>query len=172
MTVNTIPLHTLRLVERVLGGYCERICPPGARQTVVLGYRLDADRVTVHEIRTFCGVPGAHRHVDVAQLRYARSGQWRLFYADAAMRWRRYTPRPVGRSFVELLRAIDADPHGLFWCRVNGKSLRWCSSRGRCAGCDERYCRILDGRILDGDPGERGRVIAVEPALRARSAAS
>ena len=25
----------------------------------------------------------------------------------------------------------------------DGKSLRWCSSRGRCAGCEEQYCRVL-----------------------------
>jgi hypothetical protein len=44
---------------------------------------------------------------------------------------------------VELLREFDADPAGLFWGRIDGKSLRWCRSEGRCAPCEARYCAIL-----------------------------
>jgi hypothetical protein len=161
---NAIPQHTRHLVERLLGDYCRRICPPSARNAVRLGYRLDEDRATLHEIRAFCGVPGAHRYVDVAQFRYsARQQAWRLFHAGDTGRWRRYTPRPSSRSFLELLRELDADPAGRFWTHVNGKSLRWCSADGRCAGCDEEYCAILGA----GRP-QPGVVISVDDGFRRR----
>jgi len=151
-TRDEIPQHTRRLVERLLAQYCRGVCPPSARNAVRLGYRLDADRATLHEIRAYCGVPGAHRYVDVAQFRYsARQQTWQLFHASGPRRWRRYNPRPSSRSFLELLRELDADPAGRFWTHVNGKSLRWCSAGGRCADCDEEYCAIL-GRS-GGGPG-------------------
>jgi hypothetical protein len=141
-----IPLHTARLVERVLGSYCERICPPTARHAVQLDWRIAADTVTLLEVRLFCGVPGAHRHVPIAQFRYhAPSGAWRLFHCDEQQRWRRTPGRPATRHFIELLRAVDGDAAGLFWGRIDGKSLRWCSPRGRCPGCEQQYCRILGG---------------------------
>jgi hypothetical protein len=56
---------------------------------------------------------------------------------------RRYRPLPSSRSFIELLREFDADPAGLFWGRIDGKSLRWCRSEGRCAPCEARYCGVL-----------------------------
>lgn len=160
----SIPLHTTRLVERTLGRYCQRICPPTARNAVQLGFRIDADRVTLYEIRLLCGVPGTHRHVSVAQLRYsARSGEWRLFHADQPWGWKRHAAQAPSRSFIELLRAIDADEAGLFWGRVNGKSLRWCSPRGRCEGCEQRYCAMLGGEQRGLAP-----VVAVGSAARFR----
>jgi hypothetical protein len=142
--VNGIPLHTAHLVQRLFGDYCARVCPPTARQSVQLGFRLEPDRVTLHEVRAFCGVPGASHYVDVAQFRFAaRPAEWRLYHLDEHRQWRRYAPRRASRSPLELLRELDADPLGLFWGRVDGKSLRWCSARGRCEGCDVEYCRIL-----------------------------
>ncbi len=113
MDVNGIPLHTRWLVERLLGSYCSRICPPHARHAVLLGYTLEADNL------------------------------WQLMVADDAARWRRYAPLPSSRNFLDLLREVDADPSGAFWGRIDGKSLRWCSARGRCDDCEEKYCRVL-----------------------------
>lgn len=139
-----IPLHTHHLVEKLLQGYCDRICPPSARNTVLLGFRLEHDRVFVHELQRLFGIPGTGQPVEVAQFRYhAARNEWRMLYADDAGRWRRYPGRRATRSFVDLLREFDADPAGLFWGRINGKSLRWCSPRGRCADCDLRYCQVL-----------------------------
>jgi hypothetical protein len=142
--VNEIPLHTHWLIERLLSGYCSRICPPQARNTVLLGFALEADRATLNELRPICGVAGTRRPVPVAQFRYvAAESAWHLLHADEAGRWRRYAALPASHSFVDLLREIDADPVGAFWGRINGKSLRWCSARGRCEDCEEKYCRVL-----------------------------
>ncbi len=134
----------MHLAERLLGSYCARICPPTARHAAQLAYELEGDRVTMFELRLFCGVPGATRRVPFAQLRFrAARNEWHLFYADAGLRWRRYRLLPASTSLVALLREIDADPARLFWPHVNGYSLRWCSTRGRCDECDLRYCAVL-----------------------------
>lgn len=144
MDVNGIPLHTRWLVERLLGSYCSRICPPHARHAVLLGYTLEADRATLNELRPICGVPGTRRNVPTAQFRYsAADNHWHLMVADDAARWRRYAPLPSSRNFLDLLREVDTDPTGAFWGRIDGKSLRWCSARGRCDDCEEKYCRVL-----------------------------
>jgi hypothetical protein len=132
------------MAARLLQRYCERICPPSARNAVRIDFALERDRITLYELRWFCGVPGAARRVPLAQMRYnAARGGWRLLYADATERWRSYRALPASSSLVELLREIDVDPAGVFWPHVNGSSLRWCSSRGRCVDCDERYCAVL-----------------------------
>jgi hypothetical protein len=142
--VNGIPLHTQRLVERLLQNYCDRICPPSARHAVLLGFSVGWDRATVHELQRLFGIPGTGRPIELAQFRYRAAGnEWRLYHVDDRGRWRRYPRRAPAHSFVELLREFDADPAGLFWGRINGKSLRWCSPRGRCADCDLRYCQVL-----------------------------
>jgi hypothetical protein len=146
--VDALPDHTRRLAERMLEAYCQRICPPEFREQVVLGWRAGSHGVTLHEVRRICGVPGTARLVDVALLRYdARRASWRLFHrldADdgGPVRWRRYPVAPQ-RSLAAVMRELDEDPSGLFWPRLNGASLRWCSARGRCAGCTERYRSAL-----------------------------
>ncbi len=142
--VNEIPPHTAHLAERLLRRYCDRICPPTARHIVQLDFDLAPDRVTLFEMRLFCGVPGATRRVPFAQMRYRTTPPaWTLHYHQADGHWRRYRHLPPAASLVSLLRAVDADAHNLFWPHINGASLRWCDPRGRCSECDERYCTIL-----------------------------
>ena len=145
--MDALPAHTRRLVHELLAGYCRRICPPSFRQQVLLDFRIEGAAALLYEVRSFCGVPGARREVPVARLRHAADGWWQLEHADLAGRWRRVRAREHmpgrSRSFLTLLREIDEDPDGLFWGRVDGKSLRWCSSRGRCPDCARRYGEIL-----------------------------
>jgi len=142
--VDDIPLHTQRLVERLLQNYCDRICPPSARNTVLPRFEFGWDRATILELHRLFGIPGTGQPVPLAQFRYrARDNTWVLHHTDERGRWRRYPGLEPTHNFIELLRAFDADPAGLFWGRINGKSLRWCSPRGRCADCDLRYCQVL-----------------------------
>jgi hypothetical protein len=141
--VSEIPQHSRRLVERLLESYCARICPPGARAAVRLSYRIDVDRVTIFELRRICGVPGTQQPAPLAQFRFRGSeGGWRLLTLHSGW-WRAYPAEPKVRSFLDWLRELDADPQGRFFTRIDGKSLRWCSSVGRCSDCDTRYCQVL-----------------------------
>ncbi|HPF26129.1 MAG TPA: DUF3024 domain-containing protein [Steroidobacteraceae bacterium] len=180
--MNEIPQHTAHLVERLLRRYCERICPPTARHAVPLAFELQTDRVKLFELRRICGVPGAMQRLPLAELRYsAREGRWYLYQrtasclsgamtlAECTPRWQRY--RAAGsalagsRNLLDLLREIDADPAGIFWPRINGASLRWCSSRGRCADCAARYEAILgieNRRQAKGSPSLAADITSVE----------
>jgi Protein of unknown function (DUF3024) len=137
------PLTRLQC-ERSLAAYCARICPPSARNAVNIGYQIEAQCVTLLEWRPICGVPGTRRGVPVAQMRWSsQDNLWRLYHRRATGRWRALVGGAPSRSFVDLLREIDADRSGTFWGRVDGKSLRWCSSKGRCTECDQKYCQAL-----------------------------
>ena len=138
-----IPAHTQRVVEHLLRGYCERICPPTARHAVLTDYAIEAEGVTLRELRRIHGVAAMRQPHPLAQFRYLSARNcWQLFVADGD-RWRRYVPKPEAASFIELLRELDRDAHGIFFTRIEGKSLRWCSSQGRCAGCEQRYAKVL-----------------------------
>lgn len=155
----SLPLHTRHLVERLLGRYCERICPPSFERQVRLGFRIEGRHVLLHELRPIFGIPGTVRRVDVARFSYRPGdGDWRLAYSrDEPPRWRPY-PGAGARAFVRLLAELDADPCGVFWGRVNGASLRWCTARGRCAPCEAAYRAVL------GDPGARNQPAPAAPA--------
>jgi len=142
--VSGIPQHTRLLVTRLLDAYCARICPPSARHTVHIGYRLAHDEVVLEEYRRILGIAGTRRAVPVARMRWrASDAAWTLEHADLSGVMRRYRPLPSSRSFIELLREFDADPAGLFWGRIDGKSLRWCRPEGRCSSCEAKYCGVL-----------------------------
>lgn len=141
--VNEIPQHTRALITRLLEAYCARICPPAARNAVSIDFRLETDHVVIHELKRICGVPGTRRASPVARFRYRHaSADWTLDYFFEGG-WRRHRTAAIGSSFISLLREFDADPAGHFWGQLDGKSLRWCSARGRCNDCDLRYKQVL-----------------------------
>jgi len=144
---NTIPQHTRTLIERLLEAYCARICPVTACNTVLIGYSVAEDYVVIHELKRICGVSGTCLPSPVARFRYCSTTQyWALDYfeeGDVARSWRRYKPLSQSRSFIELLRVFDIDPEAHFWSHLDGKSLRWCSAKGRCLECDIRYKQVL-----------------------------
>ena len=77
--MSEIPQHTRWLVTRLLDAYCARICPPTARHTVQLAYRMGIDDVVIEEWRPILGVPGTRRAVPVARLRWHAAGaDWTL----------------------------------------------------------------------------------------------
>jgi hypothetical protein len=146
-----LPDHTRRLAERLLEAYCRGLCRPATGPRLELGFRLDEDGAVLHEQRRLCGIPGTGRPVAFARLRFAPdSGTWTLLcgdeYAAANPRWRRYPGLGPARDLAALLRVVDADPGGRFFPQLNGASLRWCSSKGRCADCAQRTQAVLGGR--------------------------
>jgi hypothetical protein len=144
---------TTRLVDRHCRRYCGPVCPPEADDPARLVYRIDGDDVWFSESRPLFRTLGmqARREVPLARLRFdAATREWRLARATCDGGRGRYRVLARSRDFLAVLREFDRDPLGVFWPQVNGASLRWCSSRGRCRGC--RYRQILgateDGRSL------------------------
>jgi hypothetical protein len=83
---------------------------------------------------------------------------------DARAR-RRVGRDAASRSFLDLLREFDADPAGLFWGRIDGKSLRWCRPEGRCAACEAKYCSVL-GLSRQLQAGQPVKMAAADAAAR------
>ena len=107
--MNELPQHSQLLISRLLDAYCARICPPLARNTVLIDYRVEGDRVVIHELRRILGVAGTRAPVPIARFRYrSSSGDWLLDYFEEGL-WRRYRPLPRSQSFLELLREFDLD---------------------------------------------------------------
>jgi hypothetical protein len=141
-----LPEHTARRAEAYLGNYCRRICPQSFERQIELGYRIEGPVITLFEVRPARGTTSriiASEH-DLARFCYdTKANSWSLRRFDRARGWHRYRRMPVTRDFLQLLREVDADPLGVFFSRVNGASLRWCCSQGRCTACDVRYPQIL-----------------------------
>lgn len=138
-----IPQHSRYLVERLLQAYCARICPPTATHTVLLRYAVDDTDATIYESRALLGVNHLRLPIPVARFTYDEPDKlWLLEYRGESG-WHLHSRLHQSRSFVELLREFDADPLGEFWGRIDGKSLRWCRSAGRCQDCESRYAEIL-----------------------------
>lgn len=164
LAVNEIPQHTRALVARLLEAYCARICPPAARNAVSIGFRIDSDHVVIHELKRICGVAGTCQPAPVARFRYRQTAaDWLLDYFFEND-WRRYPRSTAGTSFISLLREFDADQMGRFWGQLDGKSLRWCSARGRCHDCDLRYKQVL-GLATSLRPGTSAAPLAVPPTV-------
>lgn len=154
--MDALPEHTRILVERLLEQYCAQICPPTARNVVLTGYRIEGCDVFIDEHQRICGVPGTRRPLTRARFRYrAQDASWSLEHPLGHGGWRRHPRHLPSRQFVELLRAFDADPLGLFWSQLDGKNLRWCSARGRCPGCEQRYAQVLGSPSLAQVHGTR-----------------
>lgn len=151
--MNEIPQHTRWLIERLFGAYCARVCPPTARHVVLLGFEIHQDRVIVVERRRLFGITGMMRTEPVAAFRYRALDQsWSLYARGEAGRWQRHPHSSSTRNLLQLLRLFDIDPLGLFWGRIDGKSLRWCSAKGRCIACESQYRAILGVGESIADP--------------------
>ena len=147
-----------------LADYCRGICPPSFERQVRLGFRIEGRTVTLFELKPIFATraPMALRQLPVARFVYQpRDALWHFHYRDLDERWRRYRPLRQARDFLRLLREVDADPLGLFWGRVNGASLRWCTSRGRCSDCGSRYEQILG--TCPARPGRSGEAVVRFP---------
>lgn len=146
-----LPQHTRHLAERLLGRYCDRLCPPVFERQVRLDFVIDGDAVVLFELKPIFGITSMFRRAALARFRYrALDASWRLDYRRPhSDRWRAY-PRGASRTLVGLLAEVDGDPRGFFWDRVNGASLRWCSSRGRCSDCESRYRAVLGATPTPG----------------------
>jgi hypothetical protein len=145
---------TRRLVERHCRRYCGPVCPPSASNQVRLGFRIAGDDVWISELRPLFRTFGmqAGREIPLARLRFdATTQHWTMQRTTPDGRLRAYPGAPRSRDFLALLREFDRDPFGLFWQRVNGASLRWCSARGRCRRCDLRYQQILGHPNADAE---------------------
>ncbi|MDD2670799.1 MAG: DUF3024 domain-containing protein [Syntrophales bacterium] len=106
---------TKKLVETKLEKFCRGKISEMYRDRLILGFRIEGDRVTVFEERRFLFDSARSSILDVAQFRYSdRTNRWTLYYKDADSAWHEYYLSPK-LDFELLLREVDEDPLRVFW---------------------------------------------------------
>ena len=106
----------VKLIEREIGGMCERRVPFYFRDKVRLNYDIEGHSVFVRESHPGFSDPSLWIEMDVAKLRYiAASKEWRLYWKRASGKWWLYEPSTQFKSLRAMVKEIDADRYGCFF---------------------------------------------------------
>lgn len=105
-----------RRIEGQVGALCKRRSPPHLREELSLQYRISGHEIEVFERRPDWRGSGPPTESPVAKLRFLRStGEWRLYWMRADLKWHGYEPLPASFDLEELVREIDEDPNACFF---------------------------------------------------------
>jgi hypothetical protein len=106
----------LKRIEKLVGSFCRRKCPPHLKDKVSLEYRILGHDVTIFERRPWWdGRPGFSESM-VAKARYVRKvDEWRLLWQRADLKWHGYEPMPSSKDLAEVIAEIDEDPYACFF---------------------------------------------------------
>ena len=103
-------------VSRRLDAFCDARVPPGARDQVRVGFRIEGTAVVLFEERPAFHPPHEWQEMVVAKLRYVeRRRLWRLYCQHRDRRWHAYEALPAAPNLKRLLDEVAADPTGIFW---------------------------------------------------------
>jgi hypothetical protein len=106
----------LKRVERTVGDLCRRRSPAEHRHEVRVEYRISRHDVLIYETRPAFRGPSRWTEHGIAKLRFARTtGEWRLLWQRASLKWQSYEPLPTSRDVLELVAEVDRDPYGCFF---------------------------------------------------------
>ena len=107
----------LKRIDSTVGALCRRRCPAQYRSKVRLEYAVKGQSVVIFETRPQWDDTTAPWTVhELAKLTFARtSGDWRLYWLRATLKWNGYEPMPSARSLADLVAEIDRDPHACFF---------------------------------------------------------
>lgn len=103
-------------VSDLLSRYSDARVPPGVREEIRLGFRINGNSVTLFETRPRFQRPEEWAESPVARFRYNKSqSEWALFWRDRNQRWHRYDLKRPSKRLQTLLNEVDRDPTGIFW---------------------------------------------------------
>lgn len=106
----------LKRIEGVLAPFCARRSPAHAHHQVRTEFHVEGHEVMIVEVRVVWNDPTKWTEQGVAKLKFNRkTGEWRLFWQQASLKWQAYEPVPGSRDFALLVGEVDRDPHGCFF---------------------------------------------------------
>src|SRR5262245_28724632 len=106
----------LKHIDKTAGQLCRRRSPVQHRHQVRIEYRVKGHDVLIYSTQPSYRDSSRWTEHGVAKLRYVRStGEWRLFWLRATLKWQAYDPLPSSRAVTALVAEIDSDPHGCFF---------------------------------------------------------
>ncbi|MBA2485903.1 MAG: DUF3024 domain-containing protein [Nitrospira sp.] len=106
----------LKRIEHTVGRLCRRRSPAHLTQQLRLEYRVNGHEVIIVERRPRWDNPAEWGEAPIAKLKFVRTvKQWQLYWQRANLKWYGYEPFFSSSDVGDLVREIDADPHGCFF---------------------------------------------------------
>jgi len=105
-----------KLIEKVVGKFCDIRVPMRVRDQLRNGYRVDGQNLFIYESRPMWNKPSEWMDLDFAKLTYVKSkGNWKLYWKRASGKWKLYEPHSESRELGDLINTIDQDRYGCFF---------------------------------------------------------
>lgn len=114
MAIDT--LKTLDIIE-VMENFVDKRRPPlHIRPMLDISYRIEAQSVTIVEVRPTHNNPEVMRDHPVAKATFIKTkGCWKIFWLRADLKWYAYNPNPTVQSLSDFVKLVDEDKHSCFW---------------------------------------------------------
>ncbi len=114
MTPNPLDRHAA--TETMALWLQKRRPPPAIRDELDIGWRLEAQSVTLFETRPDWQNPLDKYERPIAKTTFnQRTGLWKIFWQRRDMKWHGYTPILHVPSLAAFLAVVDEDAMGCFW---------------------------------------------------------
>lgn len=111
-----IPVDVRAAAEAALAEFCRSHSSVDVADQLRYDYEFSANAALLIEKRPSFMNKSEWTSQPVAKFRYSLGkGVWTLYWADSNERWRRVSSAPAAANIDALLRAIVADPSGVFW---------------------------------------------------------
>jgi spore coat polysaccharide biosynthesis protein SpsF (cytidylyltransferase family) len=103
--------------EKLVAAFVERRRPPPhLRHQVDLGFSVRGQSVEIFEVRARWDDATQTTHEFVAKATFERnSGQWKVYWQRADMKWHSYAPQPRVDTLEEFLALLENDVHACFF---------------------------------------------------------
>ena len=106
----------LMKIEKVVGTYCRDRVPAHHWDKLRMAYRVNGHDVVVFEVRPDWQDPTRTMEEPIAKFKFVRaSGEWRLFWMRADLKWHKYEPFPASSRLEKLVEAVDQDRYCCFF---------------------------------------------------------
>jgi len=96
--------------------FCERRHPAHVHHQVWMGFKIEGQSITLIEYRVHWQDKTKTTAHPIAKTTFnRRSGEWRIYWMRANLKWWAYEPCPTVSSFEEFLEVVDRDECGCFF---------------------------------------------------------
>ena len=93
--------------------FCERRIPTHVHDKLWMDFRIEGQSIILLEFRPHWQDKSKVVESPVAKTTFIRkTGEWKLYWMRADLKWHVYEPRPTTSSFDEFLDEVDRDE----WC--------------------------------------------------------
>ena len=90
--------------------FCERRVPIHVHDKLWMGFRIDGHSITLLSFRPHWDDESKVTESPIAKTTFnRRTGEWKIYWMRANLKWYGYEPCPATTSFEEFLETVDRD---------------------------------------------------------------